>query len=73
MTFKLYRRKEVAELRPYVPGEDMKHISLSAQDKLNGSPTEGDMICRNRNNHADLWLVNRDYFALNFEPLEDEA
>ncbi len=67
--FQQYRRKQIAELRPYVPGESTNHISISAQDALAGSPKEGDMIARNPKNHADMWLVSAQYFADNFEPL----
>lgn len=68
-TFTKYRRKQIAELRPYEPGEDMSGISISAPDKEAGSPKAGDMIARNPNNHADQWLVAKKYFEDNFEPL----
>jgi hypothetical protein len=29
------------------------------------------MIARNPANHDDKWLVAADYFAANFEPVED--
>jgi hypothetical protein len=68
-TFTQYRRKQIAELRPYVPGEDVFHVSISAEDEKVGSPKLGDMIARNPKNHADQWLVAAKYFADNFEPL----
>lgn len=58
-----YRRKGLAEMRPYVPGEDMTGISVSAEDR----PEQGGMIARNPANHADLWYVARAYFEQNFE------
>lgn len=67
--FKQYRRRQIAELRPYVPGEDMTGISVSSVDEKAGSPKEGDMIARNPRNHADQWLVNAEYFKDNFESL----
>lgn len=67
--FKSYRRSQIAELRPYMPYEDMRGVSVSAPDKENGSPKKGDMIARNPKNHADVWLVAAKYFADNFEPL----
>jgi len=67
MSFKQYRRKQIAELRPYVPGEDMQVISISLPDRQAGSPKLGDMIARNPKNHADQWLVAAAYFADNFE------
>lgn len=66
--FKQYRRKQIAELRPYVKGEQLNdRVSISAADKENGSPKEGDMIARNPKNHKDQWLVAEQYFKDNFE------
>ena len=67
--FRQYRRKQIAELRPYEPGEDISGVSISAADKEAGSPKPGDMIARNPKNPADKWLVAAQYFADNFEPL----
>jgi hypothetical protein len=69
--FKQYRRSQIAELRPYEPGEDLAAVpvSISAPDKDAGSPKPGDMIARNPKNHADQWLVAAKYFADNFEPI----
>jgi hypothetical protein len=68
--FTKYRRKQIAELRSYVVGEDLAHVSISPEDKKAGSPLPGDMIARNPANHADQWLVAAAYFAVNFEPIE---
>lgn len=67
--FKQYRRKQIAELRPWQPGDDMSRVSVSAPDREAGSPKAGDMIARNPKNHADQWLVAAAYFADNFEPV----
>lgn len=67
--FVRYRRSQIAELRPYVGGEDMAGISISAPDREAGSPKAGDMIARNPKNHHDQWLVAAQYFADNFEPV----
>lgn len=77
--FKQYRRKQIAELRPYEPGEDLGSVqvdggptivvSVADVDRTNGSPKKGDMVARNPKNHADQWLVAAAYFADNFEPL----
>src|SRR5215471_16469706 len=67
--FREYRRKQIAELRPYQPGEDIGGVSISAADKEAGSPKAGDMIARNPKNRADKWLVAAQYFADNFEPV----
>ena len=65
--FKQYRRKQIAELRQWMSGDDMTSISISAEDTKAGSPKPGDMIARNPANHADQWLVAQAYFAANFE------
>lgn len=69
--FKQYRRKQIAELRPYVPGECLleQQISISVADITADSPKIGDMIARNPKNHDDQWLVAAQYFADNFEPI----
>lgn len=67
--FVQYRRKQIAELRPWSPGDDMTGISVSVEDRKAGSPKAGDMIARNPKNHADQWLVAAAYFADNFEPV----
>ena len=46
--FTKWRRSQIAELRPWVPGEKMDRISISAPDKEAGSPKPGDMIARNQ-------------------------
>ena len=65
--FKLYRRKQIAELREWHPGDDMTGISVAVVDMDAGSPKAGDMIARNPKNHDDRWLVAARYFADNFE------
>ena len=68
--FKKYRRKQIAELRPYEVGEDLTGVSVSDADKMAGSPKVGDMIARNPKNHNDRWLVAKAYFEDNFESAE---
>lgn len=65
--FKTYQRRKIAEMRPYVDGEDMTGISISTADYKNGSPRAGDMIARNPKNKDDQWLVSEEYFVDNFE------
>lgn len=62
-----YRRTNVAEMRPYIPGEDLTYISVSEQD----TPEPGGMIARNPANHSDQWYVARKYFEDNFEPQDE--
>lgn len=68
LEFAPYRRKQIAELRPWQPEYDMTRVSLTAADKEAGSPKDGDMIARNPKNHDDQWLIAAQYFADNFEP-----
>ena len=68
--YQQYRRKQIAELRPYVVGEVLsERVSITAADREAGSPREGDMIARNPKNHDDQWLIAAKYFQDNFEPV----
>ncbi len=82
--FKQYRRTQIAEMRA-VTKEDIEifcsldalysngvvgfKVSISEADIQNGSPKIGDMIARNPKNHYDQWLVAKQYFQDNFEPI----
>lgn len=68
--FRQYRRKQIAELRPWKWGDSMEGVSISAPDKANGSPKEGDMIARNPKNHDDAWLIAKEYFWDNFQEVK---
>ena len=66
------RQTQTAGRRPATPEDALNgDISVSAPDKANGSPRPGDMIARNPKNHTDQWLVAAQYFADNFEPMDD--
>lgn len=60
--WKQYRRTNVAEMRPYIPGEDLSTISVNPVD----TPGPGGMIARNPKNHEDQWYVAEQYFKDNF-------
>lgn len=64
VTWSQFRKKGLTEMRPYVPGEDLSGISVSAED----TPGEGGMIARNPRNHSDQWYVAAKYFRDNYEP-----
>lgn len=68
-TFKKYRRTNIAEMRPYVLGEDMTGISISDVDR---PESDMGMVARNPDNHADQWYVARKYFEDNFEEYHDQ-
>ena len=44
-------------------------VSISEADLKAGSPKIGDMVARNSKNHLDQWLVAKQYFEDNFEPI----
>lgn len=80
--FKKYRRKQITELRTVtqndiklykangtIPAPLQFVVSISDADRKNGSPKIGDMIARNPKNHIDQWLVAKQYFEDNFEPI----
>lgn len=65
--FKLYRKKQLGEMRPYIVGEVLSDfVSISKEDRNNGSPKDGDMIARNPENHSDQWLVSKKFFEDNY-------
>lgn len=68
-TWLKFRRTAVAEMRPYVPGEDLSKVSVANVEE----PQAGGMIARNPANHDDQWYVGPDYVAANFEPLPPAA
>ena len=61
--FEEYVRTNIAEMRLYVKGEDLREISVSKEDQ----PSEDmGMVARNPKNHKDQWYVARAYFEDNF-------
>jgi hypothetical protein len=68
--FKVYRRTQITEMRPYIVGEEIsKFVYISLVDIRKGSPKQGDMIARNPKNHADQWLIAKDDFQNNYEEI----
>jgi hypothetical protein len=67
LTYKKYRRTQIAEMADWEPGFDMDGVSISNADLRSRSPKPGDKIARNPANHADRWLVSKAYFEANFE------
>lgn len=57
-----YIKKTVQRMRPYVPGEDLTGISVSAED----TPEEGGMIAINPKNPDDKWYVGKKFFQENY-------
>ena len=65
--FRLYRKKQLAEMRPYIVGDGLSDsVSISKADIESGSPKDGDMIARNSKNHLDQWLVSKEFFEDNY-------
>ena len=64
--FKNYKRTNIAEMRPYVLGEDMTNISVADVDEPR---IDMGMVARNPKNHKDQWYVAKKYFEDNFEEI----
>ena len=62
--WKSYRRKEILEMRPYVPGETLRGVIVSNYVR---PQTDGGMIARNPSNPNELWYMSKKYFEENFE------
>ena len=61
--WKRYRKKGVTEVRPYVEGEPLTHVTCQVP------PKPGDWIGRDPNNHDDQWLLTAEFFDKNYEPV----
>lgn len=61
--WKRYRKSGVAEMRPYLPGENLAGISIT----VGLLPQTGGMIARDPKNHLDLWYVSPTFFERNYE------
>jgi hypothetical protein len=66
---KLYRKRGTTPMTRWHEGMDMTGVSISEADRQSGSPKEGDMIALNPNDSRDRWLVAKDYFEENYEPV----
>lgn len=69
--FKKYAKSQLAEMRPYVNGENTDDIVIRPDDLAKGSPKQGDMIARNPKNHTDQWLVSEKFFKENYIEVRD--
>ena len=65
MSWKFYKKSVVQEMRPYIPGEDLTGVSVSASD----TPEPGGMIARNEADHQDQWYVAKAFFEKNYAPV----
>lgn len=66
---KMYRKKNVQAMRPYVDGECLEDISISGQDLMLEDKTGG-MIAVAANDPTDQWFINAEYFMYNYEVAE---
>lgn len=65
--FKTYQKITITEIRPYEEGEVLPdNINIGNYYLMHGSPKAGDMICRNRSNHDDVWLIDQEYFKKHY-------
>ena len=58
---KIYRKKGLQPMRPYVPGEDLTGVSVSEED----TPELGGMIAVGTDNKA-RWYVSKLFFNENY-------
>lgn len=63
--FKSYRKKNTQLMRPYLEGENMTGISVSAED----TPALGGMVAFDPKNQA-MWYVSEQFFKDNYELAE---
>jgi hypothetical protein len=66
MSWRMYRKTGFAEMRPFVPGEDLIGISVTP----GVVPKAGDWIARDPLNHRDQWHITSDFFDRNYEECE---
>ena len=64
--YKNYRKTAIQPMRPYIVGEDLTGVSVSAED----TPEVGGMIAVNPKNENDKWYVAKDFFNENYELAE---
>lgn len=64
--FRMYRKKNLQAMRPYIPGENLTGISVNKED----TPELGGMIAVNANNSEDRWYVAKKFFEDNYEPAD---
>ena len=64
---KLYRKKLLQPMRPYVEGENMAGISVAECDTLE----IGGMIAVSPDNELDKWYVAKQFFLDNYSEVKD--
>ena len=62
-----FRKKQLQELIDWTPDLPMAMVSVSAADKNNGSPKNGDKIAFNPKDPTDMWLVAKKFADDNYE------
>ena len=65
-----YVKKGETEMSPWTPETNMDGVSISDEDKNNGSPKQGDMIATG-DEPTDRWLVAQDYFEKNYKAVDE--
>ena len=57
--WKIYRKTQTTRMRPYVPGEDLTHVSVDP----GYTPQQGDMIA---SDGKTTWLMAESFFNENY-------
>jgi len=63
---KLYRKKLLQPMRPYIEGESMDGIGVP----IGETPEVGGMVAVNPENDSDKWYVSKQFFEGNYEETE---
>ena len=61
--YKLYRKKLLQPMRPYVDGESLDGVSVAECD----TPEVGGMVAVSPDNYKDRWYVAKKFFDDNYE------
>jgi hypothetical protein len=64
-----YQRVGKLEARPWTPDFDMTMVSVSAADRAAGHPKTGGMIAKRNGVTDDMWYINPEFFAENYQPV----
>ena len=67
-----YRKEALAEMRPFVDGEDLEAQGITVNEKdveMYSSPKLGDFVVRNPQHHADTWLISMEEWERLYSPI----
>ena len=65
MMLQNFRKKTIQPMRPYIAGESLMGVSVSAEDV----PEVGGMVAINPSNPSDQWYIAKKFFEDNYEEI----